>query len=515
MNYVLFCPVRISEDFPDVHRGVERHKMLKQIKESLSSFGNRVKSYSIEQGIKLAGVIVKNTSAKSQARLLYLLESLAPTKYLKQMIKNIRVDFEKKGTWFTQLNNFFRYIHPNCKAKLIQNFVIKQAFEGQKIREDYFKKHHYQPPWLLVISPIMRCNLRCTGCYAGSYSREDDLPRKLFDKAIEGAKKLGVRFIIISGGEPFFREDILDVWKKHNDCYFMVYTNGTLIDKKMVKKLQELGNVTPAISVEGFEEATDQRRGKGVWKKVNQAMDNLKDAGVPFGFSVTPTKLNTDIITQDKFIDWVIKKGATYGWFFQYMPIGKNPDVNLMSTPQQRKKLRLVIQKKWRDTKPIFIADFWNDGPFVDGCMSGGSTYLHINVHGDVEPCVFNHFAVDNIKNKTIEEALNSPMFKWLRNRVQNVRAKDPASHNLLTPCMLIDNPEVLRECVKKFKPKFTHEGADSIVNDPKIRKFIDKYSKDYHKIADRDWKAEFGEKFWKMKTGQAKCDSCQKKACK
>lgn len=485
--------------------------MFKQIKEGLGSFGNKIKGFSIEQGIKLVGGIIKNTSAKSQATLLYLLESLAPTKELKGIIKNIRLDFEKKGPWFIQLNNFFKKIHSNCKTKLIQNFVIKQTFEGQKIRENYKAKYGCLPPWLIVISPIMRCNLQCTGCYAGSYAKKDDLPRKLFNKAITDAKKLGVRFFIISGGEPFFREDILDVWKRHSDCYFMVYTNGTLIDKKMAKKLQELGNVTPAISVEGFEEATDRRRGKGVWKKINAAMDNLKKVGVPFGFSVTPTKLNTDIITQEKFIDWVIQKGCTYGWFFQYIPVGKNPDPKLMSTPEQRKKLRLVIQKKWRNTKPIFIADFWNDGPFVGGCMSGGSLYLHINVHGDVEPCVFNHFAVDNLKNVNLEKALNSKMFQWLRDRVQTIRAKNPASHNLLTPCMLIDNPEVLRECVKKFKPYFTHEGADSIVNDKKLVEHIDKYSQAYHKIADRDWEEEFGEEFWTMKSGQTKCDTCKK----
>lgn len=488
--------------------------MLKQIKEGFDSFKNKVKGYSIEQGFNVIGGIVKHSSPGAMAKLLYLLEAIAPNKDLKELVRGIRKDFEKKGPWYGQIKRFFSTIHPNCKQKFMQNFVVKQAFEGEKIRTAYKKKYGHLPPWIMVISPIMRCNLQCTGCYAGSYAKKDDLSRKLFDKAINNAKKLGVHFFIISGGEPFFREDILDVWKKHSDCYFMVYTNGTLIDKEMAKKLQQLGNVTPAISVEGFEEATDRRRGKGVWNKINRAMDNLREVGVPFGFSVTPTKLNTDVITQDKFIDWVIKKGCTYGWFFQYMPVGKNPDVSLMSTPEQRKKLRLVIQKKWRDTKPIFIADFWNDGPFVGGCMAGGSLYVHINVHGDVEPCVFNHYAVDNLKDKTVQEALESDMFKWLRDKVQTVRAKEPTSHNLLTPCMIIDNPEVLRECVRKFKPHFTHEGADSIVNDKKLMAHLDKYSKAYHKIADADWEAEFGEEWWNMKAGKSKCDSCSEKDC-
>jgi len=162
-----------------------------------------------------------------------------------------------------------------------------------------------------------------------------------------------------------------------------------------------LGNAAPAISIEGFEKETDARRGEGTFKRIMEAMDNLRNAGVPFGFSATPTKLNIETLMSDEFIDLMIEKGCSIGWFFQYVPIGRKPDVSLMATPEQRFRLRRR-SIEIRNTKPIFIGDFWNDGPYVGGCICGArqAGYFHINCHGDVEPCVFLQFSVDNIKDK-------------------------------------------------------------------------------------------------------------------
>ena len=130
---------------------------------------------------------------------------------------------------------------------------------------------------------------------------------------------------------------MLDIYKKHHDAVFMIYTNGTFIDKNMASKLQELGNVAPAISVEGFKKETDQRRGEGVWEKVMQAMDNCKEARLIYSFSITPTRHNTEIVYSDELMKLLTEeKGCPFGWYFTYIPIGKNPDVNLMQTPEQR-----------------------------------------------------------------------------------------------------------------------------------------------------------------------------------
>jgi MoaA/NifB/PqqE/SkfB family radical SAM enzyme len=332
----------------------------------------------------------------------------------------------------------------------------------------------------------MRCNLNCTGCYAGKYQKSEDLPDEIVDDILRQAKELGIYFIVVSGGEPYLRQDMwLHLFEKYNDMFFLTFTNGTLIDENLAKELARLGNVAPGISVEGFCEETDERRGKGVYEKVMKAMDNLKKEGCLFGFSATVTKNNNELLSSEEFIKFYIDKGAKFGWYFMFMPVGKEPDVNLIPTPQQRLVYGNKI-KKLREKYPIFAADFWNDGPAVGGCMAGRS-YMHILYNGNVEPCVFTHFAIDNVKQKSLKEIFNSDFFKFFRE-------KHPYSENknLMTPCAVIDNPEILREAVKKYNAFPSHEGSDAVINDPKVVEFIDNYSKEFKKLTDPIWEKEF-----------------------
>jgi len=469
-------------------------KIAKGIEKGVSDINLGVQKAALEKVIWLNSKMMKHGSSKLIVQLLSVLEKLAPDPFYRKGFENIKKDFEKKGPWFKMLNKLFFEYNPNCYQKFINNFVINNVVLGEAKRKEFAKKEGFCPPWFMVISPSMTCNLRCVGCYAGEYSKKDDLPYQNLDKVITEAKEMGIYFFTISGGEPFFRKDLMEIFARHSDCYFLVYTNSTLIDKKLAKRIGELGNVAPGISVEGFERETDARRGKGTFKKILEAMKNLREAGVVYGFSATPTSLNSDILASDEFIDFYVKEGCFFGWYFQYIPIGRNPDVSLMSTPKQRENLRRFV-KKTRESKPIFIGDFWNDGPAVGGCMAGGRSYLHVNVKGDVEPCVFIHFATDNIKDKSLKECLKSKFFCHLRDHVQSINSHKKKSDNLLAPCAIIDNPEVLRNAVKTCKAKPTHDGAETIVSDPKIIKALDCYSCEWHKIADKVWDKEFSKK--------------------
>jgi MoaA/NifB/PqqE/SkfB family radical SAM enzyme len=369
----------------------------------------------------------------------------------------------------------------------VENLFINAMFKGVDKCKEFKDKYGFEPPWFMVISPTMRCNLDCVGCSTRKYTKDTDLPIKILDKVITEAKnEMGMHFIVTQGGEMFVYDDMWKLYEKHNDVYFQVYTNGTLINKEVARRLSCLGNVAPMISLEGFREQTDARRGKGVFDKVIQAMDNLRKAGVLFGFSVTQTRENTEVVTSFEFIDMLIEKGCYIGWYFQFLPIGKDPDISLMATPQQRVKLRKFVEKV-RETRPIFIGDFWNDGPFVGGCIASGRRYIHINHKGDVEPCAFAHFAVDNIKEKSLTEALNSSFFKFLR-------SKQPFSDNLLTPCMIIDRPHILREAVFNYGAKPTHEEADQILKG-KIACFLNEYAKEMERLTREDWQKIKGEK--------------------
>ncbi|MCK4589647.1 MAG: radical SAM protein [Nanoarchaeota archaeon] len=443
--------------------------------------------------------IIKNLhkiSDENLIRLTYLAEKIINKNY-KSTVQFIRKAWQQKHPTTILAKNLSQNLSKNCKEKLVKNLFINSLLTGPEKRKAFVEKESFYPPSFMLISPTMRCNLNCIGCSTREYTIKDDLPFETIDRVIKEAKEMGIYFIVTLGGETFVRQDMFDIYKKHNDVYFQVYTNGTLISKKVAKELSILGNVAPILSLEGFEKETDARRGKNVYKKVMQAMDNLREAGVLYGFSVTVTKNNAALVVSDNFINKMLDKGCSIGWYFQYIPIGKCPDIKLMATPAQRDKVRRRIGEI-RNAKPVFIGDFWGDGPGVGGCIAAARPggYFHINHKGDVEPCGFVHFATDNIKNKSLKEALNSDFFKALRERQQFIKAPKRYSDNLLTPCMIIDQPWVLREVCQKCKAYPTHPGAETIISKPEIIKHLDEYSEEMHKITDPIRENELNKKF-------------------
>jgi MoaA/NifB/PqqE/SkfB family radical SAM enzyme len=340
----------------------------------------------------------------------------------------------------------------------------------------------------------MKCNLSCYGCYAGDYDKNLELSIEEIDSVLTQMKEMGVYFAVISGGEPFFKKDIFDIFRKHSDMAFLVFTHGGLIDEQLVEQLIEVGNVMPAFSLEGYERETDERRGVGHFAKVMRAMSLLRGAGLTFCGSFTQTSANTEIITSNAYIDFLLEQGCYALWLFSYVPIGRKPDLSLMPTPEQRDLLRSSIAG-FRESKPMLFVDFWNDGPLINGCIAGGRKYFHINANGDIEPCVFCHLAVDNIRRTTLKEALRSPLFN-------RIREKQGEHDNLLRPCMLIDHPENGREFLGMAGVYPTHGGAEAIFTD--LAGEMDDYAAHYGEIADQVWEDEFVSVRKERKGGQA-----------
>ncbi len=378
-------------------------------------------------------------------------------------------------------------LSPHCLKTVSRNLFVNGLLRSSAMRDEFAQKHGFAPPFTVLISPTMQCNLQCKGCYSGKYVRSQGLSYELMDRIVGEACNMGSLFIVLSGGEPLTRkEDLFRLVGKYSDMYFMFYTNGTLIDESVADRLYNLGNAGAIMSLEGFEEATDARRGRGVFKKVMDAMDRLKERGVAFGTSLTVTRHNIEQLTSDAFFEHLYNKGVMVCWLFLFLPVGKDPDVSLMPTPEQREYLR-QRGSQLRAKYPIFIADFWNDAPHVGGCIAGGRNYIHINANGDVEPCVFTHFAVDKIHDKSLLEVLQSDFFKA-------IRSKQPYSDNLLTPCMIIDNPDVYREVVHSCNAYPTHDGAEDVLM--KIKNELDDYGRRIRALEDPIWereKAEYG----------------------
>ena len=336
------------------------------------------------------------------------------------------------------IKRFFNELHPNIRRKFLTNYMLNSGILGAPIREKLKKKHDCNIPWAILMDPTSACNLNCTGCWAAEYSKTTSLSYEELDRIIREGKELGIYMYIYSGGEPLMRkDDLIQLAKVHDDCMFLSFTNGTLIDEDFAMELQNVGNFGLAISVEGFEEETDARRGEGTYQKVLEAMDILKEYGIVFGFSTCYHSKNTETIISKEYIDFLAEKGCLFGWYFTYVPIGKDAVVDLLVSPEQRAYMYHKM-REIRSQTSMFLLDFWNDGEYVNGCIAGGRNYLHINSNGDVEPCAFIHYANTNIKETSLLEALKSPLFR-------EYRKHQPFNENQLRPCPMLDNPDILR----------------------------------------------------------------------
>jgi MoaA/NifB/PqqE/SkfB family radical SAM enzyme len=430
---------------------------------------DRIEEKTIENAFEKMAAIASRGSDDALLKVVSVVEKITTNEYWSEVIRSARKKFEAGHPGGKLALRFLREINPKVRNRFLRNLIVKEGLIAPNKRHRIAKTEGFYPPSLLVVSPTMRCNLKCYGCYAGNYTKNQDLPFEVFDRVIQEGKELGIYLYVVSGGEPFVWDGLLDIFEKHDDCVFQVYTNGSMLDDAMCEKLVDLGNVLPCISVEGFEKETDERRGRGTFKQITQAMESLNKRKGLFGFSLTVTSKNADLVTSDEFIDEWVQRGCFIGWVFTYVPVGRAPDVGLMPTPEQRLKVGQRV-RYFRATRPIFIADFWNDGDYVGGCIAGGRMYLHINCHGDVEPCVFCHFAVDNIKDKSLKSVLNSDLFK-------SIKAKQPFNQDHRMPCMLIDNPAILREVIKESGARPTHPGAETLVTS--LAPNLDQYSED------------------------------------
>jgi MoaA/NifB/PqqE/SkfB family radical SAM enzyme len=401
----------------------------------------------------------------------------AQQQMIAEWLKNYTAPGNPGNTFFKNI----RHLHPNVRKRFVAGMMANFFMRDPEYTEALLRERGISSPTTILISPSMRCNLRCVGCYASEYEDEDDLTEEEVESIISQGEEIGCRVYTILGGEPFAYKPLLDIIERHPQSVFLVFTNSTMINDRLADRIVELGNVCPTISIEGGKEATDARRGEGTYDRIMAAMDRLRDRGAMFAFSATATSQNIDEITSDAFADLLVEKGAFYGWYFAYMPVGRDPDLSLMPSPQQRDQLRRGVMRI-RNTKPLLVADFWGDGTLTGGCLSGGRKYIHINNKGDVEPCIFAHFATDNIKEKPLLECLCSDFFKDLR-RMQ------PFGKNLLRPCPIIDHPAVMKRAVERNNAYPTHEGAESLLNE--LQPGLHEYSKGVRDVLNPIWQNE------------------------
>lgn len=369
---------------------------------------------------------------------------------LKEQYSVVRsVTQDQDSNWYKLVMSLWQDIDPKVRNRLFENLIINASMLGYRKQMENKKKYNCNVPWAILMDPTSACNLKCQGCWAAEYGNQMNLTYEELNDIVRQGKELGTYVYLYTGGEPLVRKaDLIRLCEAHPDCVFSSFTNGTLIDEAFADEMLRVKNFVPAISVEGFEEATDARRGNGTYKAVVKAMKILKAKKLPFGISCCYTSANAEVIGSEEYFDQMIEMGAKFAWFFTYMPVGKGAIPELMATADQREMMYHKI-REYRNTKSVFTVDFWNDGEYVGGCIAGGRCYLHINANGDIEPCAFIHYSDSNIREKTLLEAYQSPLFMGYHDN-------QPFNNNLLRPCPVLDNPGRLTMLVEKSGAKST-----------------------------------------------------------
>lgn len=283
-----------------------------------------------------------------------------------------------------------------------------------RTREEWAQKGIHVPP-LMIISVTNQCNLNCAGCYAKVLRKSPDaeMSTELLVGIVREASELGVSIIMLAGGEPLLRGDLLDIARDNPQVIFPVFTNGLLLDDEMLERIRTLRNVIPVISLEGHEEATDERRGQGIFDYVEGLIERINAKEIFTGISFTVTRFNLPIVTDKSFLSTLISRGSKLFFFVEYVPV-KEGTGGWILTQEQREQLLNSLDNLRSSLPGLFIC-FPGDEEQFGGCLSSGRGFVHVSAEGRLEPCPFAPFSDTSLADIPLREALKSEFLAKIR----------------------------------------------------------------------------------------------------
>ena len=295
----------------------------------------------------------------------------------------------------------------------------KASRAASKKRADAEKSGEHIPPFLIA-SITSKCNLHCAGCYSRCNNATVDsepvsqLTSEEWFRIFSEADDLGISFILLAGGEPMLRRDIIEAAGEHKNILFPIFTNGTFVDGRYFTLFDRCRNLIPIMSIEGNRETTDDRRGKGIYDRLISNMEAFQKKGLIFGASVTVTTENLKEISSDSFIESLSGRGCKAVIFVEYVPVTEDSK-ELAPGDDEREYLAAEINRLREMYPEMVFVSFPGDEKSSGGCLAVGRGFFHINSHGGAEPCPFSPYSDINIRDKSLKEAINSDLFVALR----------------------------------------------------------------------------------------------------
>lgn len=322
----------------------------------------------------------------------------------------------------------------------------KKATEKRRLAEE---NGDHIPPFLIA-SITSSCNLHCAGCYSRANHAckdcepVDQMTAAEWNTVFTEASDLGIGFILLAGGEPFVRRDIIEKAAEHSDILFPIFTNGTMVTDRYLALFDQYRNLVPILSIEGGEETTDHRRGKGVYQKLQEAMHKMKENGILFGASVTVTTENMKEVMSDEFINGMYEKGAKVIIYVEFVPVTKEAR-HLAPGDDERKYIKSALNEQRTKHEDMVMIAFPGDEKTSGGCLAAGRGFFHINSHGGAEPCPFSPYSDINVKTVGLKGAMESPLFRGIQE--QNLLMEDHAGG-----CVLFERKEQVEALMEQEK---------------------------------------------------------------
>jgi MoaA/NifB/PqqE/SkfB family radical SAM enzyme len=337
------------------------------------------------------------------------------------------------------LKRIFQNTDKRCLWKMTYNLGVKGAvsfyrYQRRLKKGDFFPAFHF-------ISVTDDCNLNCQGCWVTGKKKNDRLSPEHLDRIITETKAMGSYFFGILGGEPLLYKPLFDIFRKHSDCYFQLFTNGTLLSPAVAEQLRQVANVTPLISFEGDENIADIRRGgKEVYRRTWDAISNATGAGLFTGVAMSVCKSNIELALSPQFIHSLIEKNVAYLWYYIYRPVGENPTPELALNLDEIQRLRQFIVRARMEYEIAIIDAYWDE----DGnglCPAASGLSHHINASGYVEPCPVIQFSADHTGTKNLSQLYRSSAF------LKEIRKEIPGK---TSGCVIMEDPKWIVDLAEK-----------------------------------------------------------------
>ncbi len=330
--------------------------------------------------------------------------------------KNKTIDYS--AVLNQSLKIFFTDFVKVSLSNLSQSFFFYKTVHWQqkaaKTRADLEKQDVHVPP-IMIFSITNRCNLKCKGCYHWELHKtsEPEMNSEKMRSVIKEAKDLGISFMVLAGGEPFVRSEILNITRDFPEIIFLIFTNGLMINQELLVKLKKQKNVVPVISLEGFREDTDMRRGRGVYDRLKIIIGNLKKNNIVYSVSITISKQTFDDVFDEEFVKGLVNLGCKLFFFVEYTPIKEGTE-DWIVTKEQRNRIMDTVKRFRAKYKALFIS-VPGDEEEIGGCMSAGKGFIHVSADGNVEPCPFAPYSDTNLREMSLKDALQSKFLKSIR----------------------------------------------------------------------------------------------------